>query len=87
MFNRREKQLQRLVQGLLKAMALNSPPETIDALCNFLSREDLEMLIEGITDLAGALGAEVTIFYEEQKAQQSSKLYNLAMELNNRLKQ
>jgi HEPN domain-containing protein len=80
MFNKREKQLQRIVQAFVLATARSPHEHTLDDLCSFLSREDLEVLIEGITDQANAVEPSVTDARQQ-------RLYDLAIELNNRLKQ
>jgi hypothetical protein len=78
MFNQREKQLQRIVQAFVQTIARSPHDYLLDDLCSRMNTEDLTVLVEGITDQANACGAA------EQKAQQVG-LYNLAIELNNRL--
>jgi hypothetical protein len=79
MFNKREKQLQRIVKAFVQTIARSPHDYLLDDLCSFVNREDLTVLVEGITDQANTCEAD------EQKAQQVG-LYNLAIELNNRLR-
>jgi hypothetical protein len=80
MFNKREKQLQQIIQAFALAMARSPHEHILDDLGSFLSREDLELLIDGITDQANAVASSVT-------DDRQQRLYDLAIELNNRLKQ
>jgi hypothetical protein len=80
MFNEREKQLQRILQAFVSAMAKSPHEYILDDLTSFLSREDLEVLVDGITDQANALESSTTDYRQQ-------RLYELAIMLNNRLKQ
>jgi hypothetical protein len=80
MFNKREKQLQRIVQAFVQTIARSPHDYLLDDLCSFLSREDLAVLIDGITDQANAVEPSVTDARQQ-------RLYDLAIALNNHLKQ
>jgi hypothetical protein len=84
MFSRKERQLkEKLFEGLLLTIAENRESILLDNLCTRLSRQELECLIENVVHKAAVL--QRTNADNVQQAQEATNLFELAIQINNRL--